>query len=420
LSSSTIGDALTGITDELDTRVGWYSYDTNGRAVSTDRGSGIDRYRITGVDGYGVNVEDPLGSTYRFGYTTVMGALKSTGITRPAGAGSASASSYRSFDAQGNLSSTNSFANVRTCYAYDQARNLETVRIEGLATNPSCTSVTPVGAQLPSGGRKVSTEWHPDWRLNTRVAEPGRITTSIYNGQPDPFNGNALASCAPTTAQLPDGKPIAVLCKQIEQATTDTDGHLGFSAALQTTVAARTQSWTYNQYGQVLTEDGPRTDVNDITTYTYYSDTTTDYTMGDLQSVTDAVGRVTQYSKYNRHGQILESSDANGVLTVNTYDLRQRLLSSSVGGQTTSYSYDAAGQLKKVTLPDSSWVGYDYDDAHRQVAVYDNKGNRTEYVLDNAGNRTGETTKDPGGNLKRQLSRSIDALGRVQQTTGRE
>jgi YD repeat-containing protein len=105
---------------------------------------------------------------------------------------------------------------------------------------------------------------------------------------------------------------------------------------------------------------------------------------------------------------------------VNTYDLRQRLLSSSVGGQTTSYSYDAAGQLKKVTLPDSSWVGYDYDDAHRQVAVYDNKGNRTEYVLDNAGNRTGETTKDPGGNLKRQLSRSIDALGRVQQTTGRE
>ena len=94
--------------------------------------------------------------------------------------------------------------------------------------------------------------------------------------------------------------------------------------------------------------------------------------------------------------------------------------SPTVRGQATSCNYDPLGQLKKVMLLDASWVGYDYDDAHRQVAVYDNKGNRTEYVLDNAGNRTGETTKDPNGALKRQLSRSIDALGRVQQTTGRE
>jgi YD repeat-containing protein len=288
--------------------------------------------------------------------------------------------------------------------------------------------VTPASGVLPASSRKVSTQWHPDWVLPSKQAEPGKITTSIYNGQPDPFNGGAVASCAPSTALLPDGKPIAVLCKQVEQATTDTDGHLGFSAGLQSGVANRTSSWTYNQYGQVLTEDGPRTDVNDITTYTYYGDTSftgegaaaQGHFIGDLQSVTNATGKVTSYGKYNKHGQLLESSDANGVLTVNTYDLRQRLLSSSVGGQTTSYSYDAAGQLKKVTLPDSSWVGYDYDDAHRQVAVYDNKGNRTEYQLDNAGNRTGETTKDPSGNLKRQLSRSIDALGRVQQATGRE
>jgi len=54
------------------------------------------------------------------------------------------------------------------------------------------------------------------------------------------------------------------------------------------------------------------------------------------------------------------------------------------------------------------------------MTVYYNQGNRTEYVLDNAGNMTGESTKDHNGALKRQLSRSIDALGRVQQTTGRE
>ena len=34
-------------------------------------------------------------------------------------------------------------------------------------------------------------------------------------------------------APLPDGKPIAVLCRQVEQATTDTNGSAGFSATAQ-------------------------------------------------------------------------------------------------------------------------------------------------------------------------------------------
>jgi YD repeat-containing protein len=132
------------------------------------------------------------------------------------------------------------------------------------------------------------------------------------------------------------------------------------------------------------------------------------------------VGKVTSYTQYNKHGQVLQQSDPNGVVTVNTYDLRQRLLSTSIGGQTTSYTYDAVGQLLKVTAPDASWIGYEYDAAHRQTVVKDNLGNRIEYVLDNAGNKTAQNVKDPGGALKRTLARSIDALGRVQQTTGRE
>jgi hypothetical protein len=53
-------------------------------------------------------------------------------------------------------------------------------------------------------------------------------------------------------------------------------------------------------------------------------------------------------------------------------------------------------------------------------AVLDNKGNRIDYTLDNLGNRTAEKVKDPGGVLSRALGRSIDALGRIQQVTGRE
>jgi YD repeat-containing protein len=303
------------------------------------------------------------------------------------------------------------------CRSHDLGRNLESVRVEGLATSQACAGVIPAASVLPAGSRKVSSQWHPDWRLQTKVAEPGRITTSIYNGQPDPFNGNAIASCAPAGAVLPDGKPIVVLCKQVQQATTDADGSQGFSATVQAGVANRVQQWTYNQVGQVLSE---RDALNNQTTYAYHPATTADVTQGDLMSVTNARGHVTSYTKYNRHGQLLESSDPNGVPTVNTYDLRQRLTSTSVGGQSTGYSYDAAGQLTRITQADGSWVGYEYDAAQRQTAVLDNRGNRIDYTLDNAGNKTAEQVKDPGGALRRQLTRSFDALGRVQQTTGRE
>jgi YD repeat-containing protein len=168
-----------------------------------------------------------------------------------------------------------------------------------------------------------------------------------------------------------------------------------------------------------LTEDGPRTDVSDVTTYVYATDKTADHTIGDLQQMTNAAGKVTRYDKYNQHGQLLQSTDANGVVTLNTYDLRQRLTSTQVGTQKTSFTYDPVGQLTRTTYPDASFVAYTYDPAHRLINVADQKGNRIEYTLDNAGNRIGETVKDPSGALKRQLTRSMDALGRVQQLSGR-
>ena len=86
----------------------------------------------------------------------------------------------------------------------------------------------------------------------------------------------------------------------------------------------------------------------------------------------------------------------------------------------TTYDWWPTGLLKQVTQPDGSWVSYTYDDAHRLTDIQDNQGNSIHYELDNLGNRKNETIKDPQGSLKRQLNRVIDALGRVQQTSGRE
>ena len=180
-------------------------------------------------------------------------------------------------------------------------------------------------------------------------------------------------------------------------------------------MAARTRQWTYNERGQMLSEKNA---LSHTSSFAYYSQSTADYSLGDLQSATNALGKVTTFTKYNVLGQLLQSTDPNAVVSTYSYDARQRPVSASVGGQTSTFSYDAVGQLTRITQPDGSWTGYEYDAAHRQTAVLDNVGNRIEYTLDNTGQRIAEVVKDAACVLSRQLSRSIDALGRVQQITG--
>ena len=323
-----------------------------------------------------------------------------------------------SYDSNGNISSKDDFNGNRTCMGYDSTRNFETVRVEGMASSSNCAGVIGAGAGLPAGSVKVSTMWHPIWRHEIRRAEPLKLTTWVYNGQPDPFNGGAITTCAPGSAALPDGKPIAVLCKKVEQATMDVDGGQGFSAMPEPNTPLRQQSWTYNQYGQVLTVKGPRTDVNDTTTFSYFAATGVDHNAGDLQQITNALGQVTTFTRYSRSGQLLRMVDANNVVTDNVYDLRQRLVSSTVGGLTTSYLYDSAGQLRQLTAADATTLGFTWDDAHRLVKATDQAGNSVTYILDSAGNRTVDQIKDASGTLVRTVSRSFDALNRIQQSTG--
>jgi len=169
--------------------------------------------------------------------------------------------------------------------------------------------------------------------------------------------------------------------------------------------------------------------VADVTTWEYYSDTSTvvgsEHTMGDLKKMRNAAGHETNYTRYDKAGRLQRMQEPNGVVTETTYTPRgwvDTVTVAPAGGvaQLTDYDYWPTGLLKKVTQPDASWVSYVYDDAHRLTDASDSAGNSVHYTLDNLGNRTQEEFKDPGGQLKRQIGRTIDALGRIQQTTGRE
>ena len=435
--------ALTGVIDEKTVRLATYSYDAVGRAVDTQWAGGADHYAATYTsppqlsyvdthdDAYyrifrdpvwqlaqGAQVVTPTGTAASWTSSLLLATPHLTGQSQPSGSGYGASNRYQSYDANGNIASTDDFTGNRSCLVSDLSRNRVTTRVEGLPNTVGCGAVTPAGVAIPALSRKTSIQYHPDWNVESKRAEPLKLTTMVYNGQPDPFAGGVAATCAPSTALPIDLKPIVVMCKQVEQATTDADGHLGFSAVLNAAVPPRQQTWTYNQYGQVLTAKGPRTDVNDTTTYVYYPDATADHTMGDLAQLTNPVGQVTNYTHYNKNGQVLRMVEPSGVVTVNTYDLRQRLTSSTVGGLQTSYTYDPVGQLIRLTLPDTTAIAYTYDDAHRLTRITDQAGNAVTYTLDNAGNRTQDQITDANGALSRTITRAFDALGRVAQVSG--
>ncbi|KQW00928.1 hypothetical protein ASC98_06305 [Rhizobacter sp. Root1238] len=426
--------ALTGVVDERGLRYSTFGYDAKGRAISTEHAGGVDKYTVSYTTPPSIQVTQQSfgGAVARFhswnlpqgmvmtepsGQTTTWSAISLNGKnyfssqTQPAGAGSLASSRAQSYDANGNIASRDNFNGTRSCYLNDLTRNLQTVSVASLGTGQDCAAVTASNAALPAGALKTSTQWHPDWSLPTKVAAPGQMTTYVYNGQPDPLNADAVASCAPTAARLLDDKPIAALCKRVTQATTDADGHLGFNATRQPGTLDTVQTWTYDADGRVLTAST----ASGTSYYSRAAQTTADHTKGDLLSITSPNGEVTRFDRHDKYGQVLQSTSPDGTVTTYAYDLRRRMLSRTVGDKTTAYEYDAAGLLTKVTLPDGSWIGYEYDGAHRVVAVTDKKSNRIDYVLDNAGNRTDQRVRDPAGELTQVMNRLMDVLGREQQ-----
>ncbi len=202
-----------------------------------------------------------------------------------------------------------------------------------------------------------------------------------------------------------------------------TSGNLQAKTVTDTTVTpsvARTWTYTHNTFGQVLTEDGPRTDVTDVTTWTYYT-CTVGFQCGQVNTITNALGHVTTFNSYDAHAQPTQITDANGLLTSLSYDTRQRLthrcvggsLPSCAGGELMTLAYWPTGLIKKVTSPDGSFFEYFYDNAHRLTEIRDGALNRIVYTLDAAGNRTAQNTYDPSSNLKRTHTQVFNSLNQL-------
>jgi RHS repeat-associated protein len=372
--NSTFPNALTGVTDESGTAYSSWTYDDEERATATQEAGGAGATSISYSE-QTATVTDALGAVRTFSYTRVGDFNQVSGISGSP-CPTCSEGPSTTYDQYGWVSSRADYNGNMTCYANDPTSGLEVARVEGLSSYGSCPS--PLSSYTPgSGQRMVTTAWNYSYRTPTLITEANHTTGFTYDS-----NGNTLTKTITDTTVSPN--------------------------------VSRTWTYTYNSYGRVLTVDGPRTDVSDVTTYTYYG-CDTGAQCGRIDTITDAAAHVTTYNTYNAYGEPLTITDPNGVVTTLTYDARQHVTSRQVGSETTSFSYLPTGLLQKVTLPDSSYLQYTYDGAHRLTQIADSAGNKIVYTLDALGNRTAENTYDPSNTLHRTHTRVFNTLSQLYQ-----
>jgi RHS repeat-associated protein len=363
---------LTGITDENGERFATFRYDMYGRVLVAEHAGGAERHTFSyDYPLFETTVTDPLGTERTYRFRKIGDTLKEIGVSQPCTSGCDSAQAM-AYDYRGNLTSRTDFKGIATRYGYDRNRNLETVRVEGYYS---------------SQNRTFETAWHPTWRLPVTQSGPNRRITYRYDGDEG-------VSCGAT----------GVLCEKIEQAIASPTGKYGLTA--RTVGEPRVWRYTYNTDGRLLSVDGPRTDVNDITRFGYD-------VQGNLISVTNALGHVTRITAHDASGRPLTIIDPNGVTTELHYDPRGRLLSQDLNGAVTTFDYDGAGNLVTLHLPEGGVLTYTYDAAHRLIGIEDALGNTIEYTLNPAGHRIHTDVYDPQGSLVRTHERTYDRLSRL-------
>jgi RHS repeat-associated protein len=358
---------LTGIVDERGVRLATYAYDAKGFAISTQHAGDAEKYTFNYTNATStvtVAAKDAFNSTHTYTYSKIGGVLKRTSLADPI-----SGTVTTTFDANGNPLTRVDRNGNRTTFVYDAARNLETSRTE---------------ASGKSVARTITTTWHPTFRLPATITEPSGVAG-------------------------------------VDMVTTFTYDSAGNLTRKNITASAISREWnyTYNGRGQVLTIDGPRTDSSDVTTLMYFADDDACIgCQGQVHTVTNAATQVTTFDAYDADGRPTQITDPNGVVTTLSYEPRGWLASRTTAGEATTYAYDAAGNLTKVTLPDGSWIAYAYDDASRMVGVDDSFGDAIDYQLDLMGNRVAERVYDPQQSLRTLRQRVYDGANRLQRDLG--
>jgi YD repeat-containing protein len=258
-----------------------------------------------------------------------------------------------------------------TAYTYDTKGNV----------------LTRTDAQGTAQEKTTTYTYHPTFNtVETEtvksVVDPAqnRVVTNIYDGA----NGNLL--------------------------TTTETGLLDLA-----TFYTYTTTYGYNGAGQLTSVDGPRTDVQDVTSFGY------DPITGYRTTMTQPIIGTTVYSNFNALGSPQTVTDPNGNSTIYTYYTDGKVSTVKAPGDTnaTQYFYvtscgaSCSGKLDHIVLPEGNTITYGYDSLGNVATITDSLGNSINYSYDSEGNKIKEEIRDAASTLHKTLSYQYDALNRL-------
>ncbi|MEQ1890176.1 MAG: DUF6531 domain-containing protein, partial [Alphaproteobacteria bacterium] len=361
--------SLTGITDEKGVRFASWTYDAAGRAVTSQHAGGAEATSIAYDDVANTRtVTNPLNKQAIYQLETFQDQLRIKQIAGQPSANCVAADTVFVYDANGYISQeTDGKGNV-TKYVRD-ARGQETSRTEAFGAPQA---------------RTITTSWHATFRLPLQITEPGLTTAFSYDS---------------------DG----LLLSRTE---TDTTSH-----TVPYSTNGQTRSWGFSYLAPGLLDvvDGPLPGTGDSINYDYNAN-------GFLTQITSEAGHITQITSVNGRGQPLSITDPNTIVSTLAYDARGWLTGVTVDpGATqavTSLSYDAIGQITRITRPDGSYLDYAYDDARRLTSVSNASGEKITYAYDAMGNRTQTDIRSAANAITATQSRTFDELGRLMRELG--
>ncbi|WP_177176971.1 RHS repeat-associated core domain-containing protein [Faunimonas pinastri] len=364
--------ALTGVVDENGKQFASWNYTDTSLAERSENAGGVNSttfsYSLNSSGTGTVLVTNPLGkqSTYHIGYVGNVG--KVTSITTAATAHTPATTESFTYDTNGFVASHTDRDGHVTRYT-NNSRGQTTAETDGYGT---------------AAARTINTTWDANLHVPTEVTEPGLTRTFQYDA-----SGRLTQR-------------------------TDTDTTTG-TLPYSTNGESRTWSYAYTALGELQSVDGPLPGTGDTISFTYDAH-------GCVASVTDPLGHATTIGTVNGRCEPLTSTDANGVETDYTYDVRGRLTgvtrNPGANAAVTGFTLDPVGQIVSVSLPDGTSLAFSYDDARRLSSVTDDQNNSINYTLDAMGNRTAADIKDASGTLKKRQTATFDELGRLLQSIG--
>ncbi len=446
------------------------------------------------------SVTDPAGNVTRYEYDADHNLKKTTNPGDPFGSGNSGDSITFGYDAQDRAISTEaSGGNYKMTLDYRPAENKTLVTdSKGNTSEFYYDSDEQVTRIVDPYGKAISYTWYPNGNKKSETDQLGNTTTYEY----DP-TGNLTKVIEPKPTAAATQNPTTTLTYQSAfnrlKSVTDPEGGLtsyDYDArgnliratdagnnvttfdydqygqlkktvdprgnATATNASDGTTTFTYDNYGNLSTvtdaqENASSATNKKMTTLTYGAATSLESVLGVPASITDPLGRTTNFS-YNPLGDLTRVTNPltppdTARTTVNmAYDaMGNRASVTNENGHTTSYDYNHLGWLEKVTHPDpnpadtipaptstytydtegnlrtetnpaGNTATYDYDKLTRltRVTIPDGTTNpdgtqgmvETSYTYDDAGRLATET--DPRGYVTRY---SHDNLGRLTKVT---